>query len=135
MSDRVGIVTGAARGIGAAIAERLAADGLAVCIADLDAAAAAGQAERIVAQGGIAVACQMDVTQPTSAQAMVDATLAHFGQIDVLVNNAGVTGPSAPLADYPDADWRRVLSVDLDGTFNCCKAVLPHMQSRLAVGS
>jgi 3-oxoacyl-[acyl-carrier protein] reductase len=130
VSERVGIVTGAARGIGAAIAERLAADGLAVCVADLDAASAAGQVERIVGQGGIAVACEMDVTQPASARAMVDATLARFGQIDVLVNNAGVTGPSAPLAEYPDDDWRRVLSVDLDGTFNCCKAVLPHMQAR-----
>ena len=130
MTERVGIVTGAARGIGAAIAERLAADGLAVCVADLDGAAAERQAERIAAQGGVAFACQMDVPQPPSTRTMVDAVLARFGRIDVLVNNAGVTGPSAPLAEYPDEDWLRVLSVDLDGTFNCCKAVLPHMQAR-----
>jgi NAD(P)-dependent dehydrogenase (short-subunit alcohol dehydrogenase family) len=130
MTERVGIVTGAARGIGAAIAERLAADGLAVCVADLDGAAAERQAERIAAQGGVALACQMDVTQPPSTRAMVDAVMARFGRIDVLVNNAGVTGPSAPLTEYPDADWRRVLSVDLDGTFNCCKAVLTHMRAR-----
>jgi 3-oxoacyl-[acyl-carrier protein] reductase len=61
---RVGIVTGAARGIGAAIAERLAADGLAVCVADLDGAAAERQTERIATQGGVALACQMDVTLP-----------------------------------------------------------------------
>ncbi len=60
----------------------------------------------------------------------VEATLARFGRIDVLVNNAGVNGPSMPLASYPDEDWRRVLSVDLDGTFNCCKAVIPHMLAR-----
>jgi 3-oxoacyl-[acyl-carrier protein] reductase len=126
----VAIVTGAARGIGAAIAERLAADGLAVCVADLDSAAAERQAERIAALGGLALACQMDVTQPASVRAMVEATLVRFGRVDVLVNNAGVTGPSAPLPEYPDEDWRRVLSVDLDGTFNCCKAVLPHMQTR-----
>jgi NAD(P)-dependent dehydrogenase (short-subunit alcohol dehydrogenase family) len=130
VTDRVGIVTGAARGIGAAIAERLAADGLSVCVADLDGAAAERQAERIVAQGGVALACQMDVTLPASARAMVEATLGRFSRIDALVNNAGVTGPSAPLAAYPDDDWRRVLSVDLDGTFNCCKAVLAHMQAR-----
>src|SRR5205823_10290704 len=51
----------------------------------------------------------------------------RFGRINALVNNAGVTGPSMPLQDYPDDEWRRVLAVDLDGTFNCCKAVLPHM--------
>jgi NAD(P)-dependent dehydrogenase (short-subunit alcohol dehydrogenase family) len=130
MTERVGIVTGAARGIGAAIAERLVADGLAVCVAALDGAAAERQAERIAAQGGVALACQMDVTQPSSTRTVVDAVLARFARIDVLVNNAGVTGPSAPLAEYPDEDWRRVLSVDLDGTFNCCKAVLPHMQAR-----
>jgi 3-oxoacyl-[acyl-carrier protein] reductase len=130
MSPRVSVVTGAARGIGAAIAERLAADGSAVCIADLDAAAAEAQVQRMTANGQQAWACQMDVSQPASARAMVEATLARFGQIDALVNNAGVTGPAAPVASYPDDEWRRVLSVDLDGVFNCCKAVLPHMQAR-----
>src|SRR5262249_31665565 len=130
MTDRAALVTGAARGIGAAIAERLASDGLGVCVADLDGAAAERQAARIIAGGGAALACQMDVTQPASARSMVDAAVAHFGRVDVLVNNAGVTGPSLSLSAYPDDEWRRVLSVDLDGTFNCCKAVLPHMQAR-----
>jgi 3-oxoacyl-[acyl-carrier protein] reductase len=130
VSERVGIVTGAARGIGAAIAERLAAEGLSICVADLDGGAAERHVDRIASQGGAALACQMDVTQPASVRAMVEATLARFGRIDVLVNNAGVTGPSAQLAEYPDEDWHRVLSVDLDGTFNCCKAVVPHMQAR-----
>jgi 3-oxoacyl-[acyl-carrier protein] reductase len=127
VSARVAIITGAARGIGAAIAARLHADGLRVCIADLDGAAAEA---RSGALGEGAFGCQMDVTDPASARAMVAACLDQFGQVDVLVNNAGVTGPSAPLAEYPDADWRRVLAVDLDGTFNCCKAVLPHMLER-----
>jgi NAD(P)-dependent dehydrogenase (short-subunit alcohol dehydrogenase family) len=91
VSDRVGIVTGAGRGIGAAIAERLAADGLSVCVADLDSTAAEAQAEGIAARGGIVLACQMDVTEPASVRAMVDATLLRFGRVDVLVNNAGVT--------------------------------------------
>jgi 2-dehydro-3-deoxy-L-rhamnonate dehydrogenase (NAD+) len=126
----VAIVTGAARGIGAAIAQRLAADGLAICVADVDAPAAYRQAADLAAAERAAVACQMDVTQPESVRRTVDATLERFGRIDVLVNNAGVTGPSVPMASYPDEDWRRVLSVDLDGTFNCCKAVVPHMQAR-----
>jgi 3-oxoacyl-[acyl-carrier protein] reductase len=130
MTTRVSIVTGAARGIGAAIAERLAADGSAVCIADIDPEPAEREVERIVQSGGAAFACKTDVSQPASARAMVDAVLGRFGRIDVLVNNAGVTGPAAPVASYPDEEWRRVLSVDLDGVFNCCKAVLPHMQSR-----
>jgi 2-dehydro-3-deoxy-L-rhamnonate dehydrogenase (NAD+) len=130
MSARVAIVTGAGRGIGAAIADRLAADGLTVCVADLDGAAADRQVARMASADQTAFACQMDVTQPSSVRRMVDATVARFERIDVLVNNAGVTGPSAPMASYPDDDWRRVLSVDLDGTFNCCKAVVPHMQAR-----
>jgi 2-dehydro-3-deoxy-L-rhamnonate dehydrogenase (NAD+) len=126
MSQRVAIVTGAGRGIGAAIARRLSDDGLAVVVADVDVTAADRQAHAL----GMATSCQVDVSQPDSVRAMVEAALDRFEQIDVLVNNAGITGPAAPLADYPDDDWRRVLSVDLDGVFNCCKAVLPHMQAR-----
>ena len=130
MSLRVSIVTGAARGIGAAIAERLAADGSAVCVADLDGDAAEAQASLMTSRGQNAWPWQMDVSQPASARAMAEAVMSRFGQIDALVNNAGVTGPAAPLVEYPYEEWRRVLSVDLDGVFNCCQAVLPHMQAR-----
>ena len=130
MTTRTAIVTGAARGIGAGIAERLASDGLAVCVADIDAAAAQEHSARLAEQGARAVACELDVTQPHSVEAMVAAVVSQFGSIEVLVNNAGVTGPAAPLANYPDDEWRRVLAVDLEGTFNCCKAVVPHMLSQ-----
>ena len=126
MSDRVAIVTGAARGIGLAIATRLSSDGFSVVVADTDAAVA----EQQVAALPSAISCHVDVSQPASVRSMVDSTLRHFGRIDVLVNNAGVTGPSAPLSSYPDEEWRRVLSVDLDGVFHCCKAVLPQMQKQ-----
>jgi NAD(P)-dependent dehydrogenase (short-subunit alcohol dehydrogenase family) len=126
VGQRAAIVTGAGRGIGAAIARRLSDDGLAVVLADIDVSAANRQADAL----GVAMSCQVDVSQPNSVRAMVEAALGRFEQIDVLVNNAGITGPAAPLADYPDDEWRRVLSVDLDGVFNCCKAVLPHMQAR-----
>jgi len=123
---RVGIVTGAGRGIGAAIATRLAADGLAVVVADIDLAAA----ERHAASLARAVACEVDVSRPDSVRGMVQRALDQFERIDVLVNNAGITGPAAPLSEYPYEEWRRVLSVDLDGVFNCCQAVVPHMQAR-----
>jgi 2-dehydro-3-deoxy-L-rhamnonate dehydrogenase (NAD+) len=126
MSQRVAIVTGAARGIGAAIAARLAQDGLALVVADIDAAAAQQHAATLPC----AMVCQVDVSQPSSVRGMVESVLGRFERIDVLVNNAGITGPASPLASYPDEEWRRVLSVDLDGVFNCCKAVLPHMQAR-----
>jgi 2-dehydro-3-deoxy-L-rhamnonate dehydrogenase (NAD+) len=121
--ERVAIVTGAARGIGAAIASRLAADGLRVVAADVDRPAAERHAATLA--GGLALG--VDVSDPASVRSMVQAVVQRFERIDVLVNNAGVTGPAAALADYPDEEWQRVLSVDLYGVFNCCKAVVPHM--------
>jgi NAD(P)-dependent dehydrogenase (short-subunit alcohol dehydrogenase family) len=128
--QHVSIVTGGARGIGAAIAERLAGDGQAVCIADIDAEAADAEARRLLERGAQAMACQVDVSEFASASDMARSVVKRFGRIDALVNNAGVTGPALPLVDYPDDAWRRVLSVDLDGVFNCCKAVLPQMQAQ-----
>lgn len=125
---RVAIVTGAARGIGAAIAQRLAGDGMSVAVADLDLPAAEAQAQRIRSEGGAAFAVQVDVADPTSARHMADEVASREGRLDVLVNNAGIAGPSAPVSEYPEAEWRRVLSIDLDGIFYCCKAVLPHLQ-------
>lgn len=127
---KVALVTGAARGIGAAIAERLARDGACVAIADLDEAAAAQQAERIARTGGGAFAVRLDVADPGSARQAVETVIEREGRLDVLVNNAGVAGLAAPVAKYPEDEWRRILSIDLDGVFYCCKAVLPHMLER-----
>jgi 3-oxoacyl-[acyl-carrier protein] reductase len=124
---RVALVTGAARGIGAAIAERLAHDGACVVVADIDLEAATEQARRI---GNATFAMQLDVTDPAGPRSAVEAILQREGRLDILVNNAGVAGLAAPLAEYPDAEWRRILSIDLDGVFYCCKAVLPHMLER-----
>jgi len=127
MNKRTAIVTGAARGIGKAIAERLVRDGFVVAIADLD-ATAAERASAEIGQAAFAVA--MDVTDPASIRQMVASVRAQTGQIHVLVNNAGITGPAAPVVEYADEAWRRVLSVNLDGVFRCCQAVLPHMLER-----
>jgi NAD(P)-dependent dehydrogenase (short-subunit alcohol dehydrogenase family) len=127
---KVVLVTGAARGIGAAIAERLARDGACVAIADVDEVAAAQQAQRIALTGGGAFAVRLDVTDTGSARQAVETVIEREGRLDVLVNNAGIAGLAGPVAEYPEDEWRRILSIDLDGVFYCCKAVLPHMLER-----
>jgi len=124
---QVAIVTGAGSGIGAAIADRLADEGAQVAVADVDLVRAQTRSAAIVAAGGIALAVQVDVSVPASVAAMVEAVDRAWGRVDVLVNNAGVIGPTVPIGEYPEAAWRRVLSIDLDGTFFCTRAVIPHM--------
>jgi 3-oxoacyl-[acyl-carrier protein] reductase len=126
LEGRVALVTGAARGIGAAIADRFAHDGVCVAVADVDLTAATGTAARI----GRAFPVHLDVTDPVSAQRAVQAILDREGRLDILVNNAGIAGLAAPVAEYPEQEWRRILSIDLDGVFYCCKAALPHMLER-----
>jgi NAD(P)-dependent dehydrogenase (short-subunit alcohol dehydrogenase family) len=123
------VVTGAARGIGKAIAARLLKDGLTVAIVDID-EAAAGKAAADLASLGESFPIAADITDTGSVRAMVDRILKQHSSIDVLVNNAGIGGRAAPVVDYPEQEWRRVLSVNLDAVFYCCKAVLPSMLAR-----
>ena len=118
------IVTGAAQGIGRAIAERFLASGAAVSLWDMDAdlvAEAAGQ----VSEKGRVAAVPMDVTDPDSVGRALAQSLADIGPAQILVNNAGIAGPTATTWEYPVDEWRRVLSIDLDGVFHCCRAVVP----------
>lgn len=126
---RVAIVTGAARGIGHAIAARLLSDGFAVGIADLDGQAAASTAKEFESQGR-AFPIAVDVTNIQSVRGMADEVLNRYAAIDVLVNNAGIAGLAAPVVEYPEQEWRRVFSVNVDGVFYCSKAVLPSMLRR-----
>jgi 3-oxoacyl-[acyl-carrier protein] reductase len=123
---RVAIVTGAARGIGRAIAARFAASGARVAIWDIDGAAAKAAAAEIA--GAVDLAC--DVTDPATIAAALRETEARLGPPDILVNNAGISGPNHPLDEYPAAEWRRVIEIDLVGVFNCCRAVVPAMRRR-----
>ncbi|HVA23730.1 MAG TPA: SDR family NAD(P)-dependent oxidoreductase [Chloroflexota bacterium] len=127
LASQVAVVTGAARGLGAAIARRLAADGAHVVLTDISVQGAQAQAERICTTGGQATALSLDVADAASARRMAEAVNDMAGRIDILVNNAGVSGPSAPILEYPDDAWRRVLEIDLSGVFYCTKAVLPAM--------
>ena len=122
-------VTGAAEGIGRAIAERLLANGAAVALWDLN-PDRLGETRDALAGRGSVHGVTVDVTDAASVEAAVADTEAALGGIDVLVNNAGIAGPNAVTWEYPLEDWRQVMAVDLDGVFHCCRAVLPGMIER-----
>ena len=107
--NRTAIVTGGMIGIGAAIAKRLEASGAKVAIWDVNGPE------------------KVDVTDQDSIDRALKKTLASFGKIDVLVNNAGIAGPTVPVVEYPVADWKRVIDIDLNGPFLVSRAVVPHM--------
>jgi 2-dehydro-3-deoxy-L-rhamnonate dehydrogenase (NAD+) len=127
LTGQVAIVTGAATGIGAAIASRLTRAGATLVILDLNLKGAKLVAEAL---GNGAFALEADVSDAGSVRAAVDAVLARTGRIDILVNNAGVAGPAAPTWEQTDENWQRNIAVNLTGVFNCCRAVVPHMRSR-----
>ncbi|MEX3986054.1 SDR family oxidoreductase [Paraburkholderia sp. EG287A] len=133
LAGKVALVTGAGRGIGAAIARAFAAEGAAVVLAELDGATAAATAREIAnaCDGARTLAVQTDVTQPVSLRAAVEEAQRAFGPVDVLVNNAGINVFADPLT-MTDDDWRRCFAVDLDGVWNGCRAVLPGMVERCA---
>ena len=118
MKNRVAIVTGASRGIGAAIAERLGRDGFKVIVNYAgNAAMANAVVARIEATGGVALSAQADVADPVAVKKMFDAAETAFGGVDVLINNAGIMTLS-PLAATEDLDFDKTVSVNLKGTFN-----------------
>jgi NAD(P)-dependent dehydrogenase (short-subunit alcohol dehydrogenase family) len=135
LAGKVAMVTGAGRGIGAAIARAFAAEGAAVVLAELDGATAQATAREIAGAPGNGaakvLAVPTDVTQSASVQAAVAEAERALGPIDVLVNNAGINVFADPLT-MTDDDWRRCFAVDLDGVWNGCRAVLPGMVERQA---
>jgi 3-hydroxybutyrate dehydrogenase len=127
LNHKICIVTGAASGIGRAIATRFAVAGARVAIADLDFDAANATAALISAtHPGMAMGVAMDVTSEEQVKAGVAAVVAAWGTVDVLVSNAGIQIVH-PLEEYPFADWKRMLAIHLDGAFLTSRAVLPHM--------
>ena len=126
-AGKIAIVTGAGQGIGKGIATRLAREGAAVVIADYNAEAATATAQEIATATGVkTLPYQVDISQPTATQKMVDEVVAHFGQINILVNNAGVA-QTKPMLDLTEADWDRVIDVNQRGMFFCLQAVAAQM--------
>jgi NAD(P)-dependent dehydrogenase (short-subunit alcohol dehydrogenase family) len=132
LNNKVAIVTGAAHGIGCAIAEVYAEEGAKVIIADIDTAAGSEVAVRISERGGVAEFRPCDVGSRESVAAMVEAAAAFTGRIDVLCNNAAYLGEFHGVLDAADEEWERCLRVQVLGTNHCTRAVLPYMLKQRA---
>lgn len=131
LNNKVGLVTGAASGIGRAVALVWAREGAKVVVSDLDREAGEATVALVRAQGGDAMFVPCDVGRPEDAQALVEQTVAHFGRLDMACNNAGIGGPSAPLAEYPLAGWAQVLNINLSGVFY---GMQPQIKAMLRTG-
>lgn len=120
---RKAIVTGGASGLGKAVAARIVAEGGAAVLWDIDADAL----ETAVADTGAAATVTLDVSDADRVAQAVKDSLAVLGKVDILINSAGITGATSPLWDYPIESWRRVMDINLNGLFYCCRAVVPLM--------
>jgi 3-oxoacyl-[acyl-carrier protein] reductase len=125
LKGRRAVVTGAAQGIGRAVAERLIASGADVTIWDADRELGAQTAEAIGAE-----MIEVDVSDWEAVRSAAARTEAFSGGVDILVANAGIAGMNATVADYPIDEWRRIMAINLDGVFHCCKALTPGMAER-----
>src|SRR6185437_11040604 len=124
LNERCAIVTGGAQGFGRAITERFVASGARVAIWDHDQPLAEKTAEAI---GPAVTAFKVDVSDPAAVETARDATLDALGKIDILVNNAGIAGINKTVWETDFDEWRKVLRINLDGPFICCKAIVPQM--------
>ncbi|HZP46639.1 MAG TPA: 3-oxoacyl-ACP reductase family protein [Candidatus Binataceae bacterium] len=129
LSNKVAIVTGGAQGIGKAIATRLAGEGAAVALADIQDTVAAQTAQELRAGGATVLPVHLDVTSLDSATAAVERVVAEFGGLDILVNNAG-WDKLEPFIQSTPATWDKVIAINFRGVIHCCKAAIPRMLER-----
>ena len=130
LSGQRAVVTGAAQGIGLAIAERLLQSGAAVSLWDRDQPLLSETIARLAAAGRTMRSECVDMTDLAAVEAAAARTAEAFSGIDILVNNAGIAGPNAPVWEYPVDAWRAVIDIDLNGVFHGCRAVVPQMIAR-----
>jgi 2-hydroxycyclohexanecarboxyl-CoA dehydrogenase len=129
LKDKVTIVTGAAQGIGRAIATRLAEEGAKIVIADIQEGVAASTAKDLNAAGCSAIAVKLDVTSLENATTAMETAAAEFGGLDILVNNAGWDKLEPFLQSTPET-WDKVIAINFRGVIHCCRAAIPHLQTR-----
>ena len=129
LEGRVALVTGGAEGIGLAISRRLASAGARVAIADLNAPALTETVAGLRGEGLDAAGFPADVSVPSSVRDLVRAVKAHWGAVEILVNNAGITGGSTEVRDFDPEVWDQVFAVNARGVFLCCQAVLQDMEA------
>src|SRR3954470_14426285 len=130
LEDKVAVITGAGAGIGRASAQIFAREGAAVGVADVDEAGGRETVELIEAAGGQASFIRTDVSVKADVEAMVQHAVDTYGGLDCAHNNAGISAPMVPLADYPDDGWDRTIAVMLTGVYHCLKAEIPRMLER-----
>lgn len=135
VAGKIAVVTGAASGMGEATARLLAREGASTVLADLNTARAEAIAEEITALGGVARACQLDVTSETSWARCIEATLSAYGALDILVNNAGIGTPFGSVEDLSLDDWRKMMSVNMEGVFLGTKLAIAAIKSTRDRGS
>jgi 3-oxoacyl-[acyl-carrier protein] reductase len=129
VQDRVAVVTGAANGLGRAIAERLADEGAVIVGGDIESDALARVMKAIEGPGRTAVGVVADLTEAAGAKRLIDTAVERFGRIDILVNNVGGSR-NAPIWEMPEDTWDFVLRLNLRSTFLCTRAAVPHMMAR-----
>lgn len=127
LSGQTALITGGAQGIGASIAQRLGQAGAAVAIADLNQTGADECAARLQGIGIDAYGIQLDVADSASVSAVFAQAEARLGKLDIVVNSAGIAGRAAPVSEQTDEDWQRVIDIDLNGVFYCCRAAINGM--------
>jgi NAD(P)-dependent dehydrogenase (short-subunit alcohol dehydrogenase family) len=127
LKEKIAVITGAGRGIGRAIALAYVQEGAQVVLAARSVEALQETQAEIARLGGTGIVLPTDISDPDAIEALVTQTLAHYGRIDILVNNSGIGGPSAPLWEIAPSEWEETFKVNVTGTYLCCRAFLPHM--------
>lgn len=130
LEEKVALITGGGRGIGRAIAQVFAREGAHLVLAARDVVALQETRALIEEYQRDVLVIPLDLRQEESVQAMAEQALAHFGHVDILVNNSGIAGPTKPLWEISSEEWHETLDIDLNGPYLCCRALLPSMLAR-----
>lgn len=130
LEEKVAVITGGGRGIGRAIAQAFAREGAHLVLAARDVVALQETRALVAEHQREVLVIPLDLRQEESVQAMAEEALAHFGRVDILVNNSGIAGPTRPLWEISPQEWQETLAVDLTGPYLCCRALLPSMLAR-----